>query len=101
MALDHQDARPADGPVILGGFLLDRCDRFAPVRGQVQPHRRAMPAFAVALDMPAGLLGEAVDHTDAEAGSLAVLLRRQDRIEDAAEDPGRSTAPGSANSAQD
>src|SRR3546814_16092042 len=69
IALDHQDVRPADGSVILGGFLLDRRDRFAPIRGQVQPHRRAMPDFAVELDMPAGLLGEAVDHAEAEAGS--------------------------------
>src|SRR3546814_5596905 len=60
-----------------------------------------MPDFAVDLDMPAGLLGEAVDHAEAEAGSLAVLLRRKERIEDAAEDLGRYPAAGIGNREHD
>ena len=45
-----------------------------------------MADLAVDLDMPAGLLGEAVDHAEPEAAALAVLLGREERLEDALQD---------------
>ena len=48
-----------------------------------------MPGLAVDLDVPARLLDEAVDHAEAEAGALADLLGREERLEGAVDDLGR------------
>ena len=54
--------------------------------GQVELHRRAVAHFAVDLDVAARLLHEAVDLRQPEAGALADVLGREERLEGAGED---------------
>src|SRR3546814_3272445 len=56
-------------------FRLDR--GVAERTRQVEPGGRAVPHLAIDLEVPARLLGKAIDHAEAEAGSFAVRLRRK------------------------
>ncbi len=53
---------------------------------KIDPCGRSLPDFRVEADLPAGLLGEAKDHRQAEASSLAGRLGRVEGIERSRED---------------
>ena len=53
-----------------------------------------MSRFGADLHRAAGLLGESVDHAEAEAGALAHLLGGEERLEGAAGDLGRHAGAG-------
>ena len=48
---------------------------------QIDLHRRAFADFAVDLHVAAGLLDEAIDLAEAEAGALPFVLGREERLE--------------------
>src|SRR5258708_4829256 len=50
---------------------------------QIDLHRRAMTDCAVDPDVAVRLLDEAVDHAETEPGTLADILGREERLEDA------------------
>ncbi len=59
--------------------------------------RNAVPArFAVGIDEAAGLLDDAVDRRQAEAGALADFLGRKERLEDLVDDLRRNAGAGIA-----
>ena len=60
---------------------------------QVDPHGRALAGLAVDLDVAAGLLDEAVDHAEPEAGALALGLGGEERLEDVVDDLGGMPQP--------
>src|SRR3546814_13284208 len=60
--------------------------------GKVYPHGRAASNFTIDLEVPARLLGKAVDHAEAEAGSFAVLLRRKEGIDHPSENLRRNSS---------
>ena len=67
----------------LAGSFFDRLDaRFGDVARQENAEDRAGPFLALAEDVAAGLLDDAVDHRQAEAGALADLLGGEERLED-------------------
>jgi hypothetical protein len=69
-------------------LLLDMVPR------QEDPERGALADFAVDIDEAAGLLDDAVDGGEAEAGALADFLGREERLEDLVADLGRDAGTG-------
>ncbi len=69
----------------LGGLLFHRLDdRLGNVARQQNAERRADARLAFAEDVAAGLLDDAVDHGEAEAGALADFLGGEEGLEDLA-----------------
>src|SRR5260370_28681416 len=60
---------------------------------EVELDARAMSRLAVDLDVSAALPDEAVDHAEAEPGSLAFRLRGEERAEGAGDDIRRHARP--------
>src|SRR6266446_6838046 len=60
---------------------------------EVELDARAMSRLAVDLDVSAALPDEAVDHAEAEPGSLAFRLRGEERVEGAGDDIRRHARP--------
>ena len=67
----------------------------APTREE-KPDRGALFRAGAYLHRAAGLLDEAIDHAQAEAGALAHLLGGEERLEGAAGDLGRHAGAGIA-----
>src|SRR5205807_4789269 len=63
------------------GRLLDF--RSALVHGQIDAEGRAVPRFAIDVDVPVVLFDDAVGHGEAEARAFAQLFGREERLEDA------------------
>ena len=96
LVLDQQD-RAAAGQVGggLGDLLLGRLvGVVGEVARQQDAERRALAGLAVAEHVAAGLLDDAVDHRQAEAGALADLLGGEERLEDLVLDLGRNAVAG-------
>ena len=49
--------------------------------GQIKLDGRAVPDLAIDAKMAAGLLGEAINHRESQAGTLADRLGREERID--------------------
>ena len=62
--------------------------------GQEDVEDAALADFGVTVDEPAGLLDDAVDHRQAEAGALADLLGREERLEDLLDQVRRDAGAG-------
>src|SRR5512140_2739444 len=62
--------------------------------GQIEAHRRALADLGIDADLAAGLAHEAVDHGEAEAGTLAHGLGGEERIEGALDYVGRHAGTG-------
>ena len=63
---------------------------------QIELHAGAVALLAVDLDVPVGLLDEAVDHAETKAGSLADFLGGEERIEHPFQVLGRNSGAGVA-----
>ncbi len=61
---------------------------------QEDVERGALVRFGVHIDEAAGLLDDAIDRRQAEAGALADFLGREERLEDLVDDLGRNSRAG-------
>ena len=76
--------------------LVVRGRRHAFRTRQIELDRGAPPLLAVDPDAAAGLLGEAVDHAEAEPGAAAYSLGGEERLEHPIADVGRNAVTGIA-----
>ena len=86
--------RPSGAAVIDDGSAAR--SRHAFRARQIELDRGAAPLLAVDPDGAAGLLGEAVDHAEAEPGAAAYPLGGEERLEHAIADVGRDAVTGVA-----
>ena len=63
---------------------------------QEDPERGTLVGFGVDIDETAGLLDDAVDRGEAEAGALADFLGGEERLEDLVDDVGGNAGAGVA-----
>src|SRR6185503_1180458 len=82
LVLDEQDRlRAAHLAAALGRLLGTSVLRRARAR-QIEVERRALTLSAPDADVAAVLLHDAVDHREPETGAAALVLRREERLED-------------------
>ena len=98
IVFDHKDtiAASGGGGLAVGGSGFRRIVRHGRLR-QIDGESRALSGCAGDLDVATGLLGKAERLAEAEAGSLADLLGREERLEDRVDMIGRNAGAGVGN----